>query len=282
MFPVPLILAFLDPDRFPPGPGEPAPGWTVWQMLQGWLFGGLAWLWLYVPFLLWMLISCIRNDPERYIWLWIILLFQPLGAVIYFLARWLPNRRFETPSFLRRWTRRNVIRRLEIAAAQIGNAHQHVQLGDALREVGRIEEAGRAYANALTKEPDNLAALWGAANVDFKQGEHASAREKLARVLAVDPGYKFGDVSLLYAKALYALGEQEAARDHLTGHIRKWRQPEGLYLLATIHVEQDNPTLAREHLQGLIVDVDSSPRAIARKFLSWKRRAKRLLRRLPK
>lgn len=275
-----MILAFLDAARHEAANGDALPPLTLWQLLWGWLFGWLGWLVL--PFQLWMLIYCIRHDPERYIWIWIILLLPVAGALLYFLARWLPNSRVEPPAFLNRWKKRNAIRRLEIAAAQIGNAHQHIQLGEALREIGRTDEAGRAYAQALAKEPENLAALWGAANVEYLQGEQAAVRDKLAKVIAVDPGYKFGDVSLLYAKALYALGEQDAARDHLIAHIRKWRQPEGLYLLAKIHVEQNNPSAAREQLQGLIVDVESSPRAIARKFLFWKGRAKRLLRKLPK
>jgi hypothetical protein len=146
-----------------------------------------------------------------------------------------------------------------------------------LREAGRNGRALDAYRRALAKEPHNLAALWGAANLEFSDGATAAAKEKLATILERDPAYKFGDVSLLYAKTLRALSQSDEARAHLEQHVRKWRQPEALYLLGTICVEQNDPQQARQYLQGLIIDLDSSPRAIARKHVFWRSRAKRLL-----
>lgn len=247
--------------------------WTFW--LYGW--GS----WIYWAFLLWMLIYCLRNDPERYIWLWVILIFQPLGAVIYFFARWLPSTRLEPPSFLRKWTRGGEIQRLRIAANQIGNPHQYIELAEALQETGQTEAAGAAYRAALEKDGENLQALWGAAGVDFRDEDYAAAREKLEKVLAQDPSYKFGDVSLLYGKVLYRMGEREAAREQLEKHTKRWRHPEGVFLLATLCADAGQTQQARDHLNGLIMDIDGSPRAIARKQLFWKSRAKRLLRRLP-
>jgi len=279
------MLCFLIAQSSNGAPPTPVPDvyphvlspWTnLWYWLSGWQS------WIYFAFLAWMVIYCIRNDPERYIWLWIMLLFQPFGAIIYFFARWVPSSQMQAPSCLHRWTKRNMIHRLEVAAAQIGNPHQYVQLGDALREVARSQAAAGAYASALKKEPDNLAALWGAANIDFQKADFGAARGKLEKVIQVDPSYKFGDVSLLYGKTLYHLNETASAREHLTSHIKKWRQPEGLFLLAKVCAEQHDYGEARQQLQALIIDVDSSPKAIARKFLFWKSRAKRLLRRLPK
>ncbi|MBX3442448.1 MAG: tetratricopeptide repeat protein [Planctomyces sp.] len=250
-------------------------------MLFSWLpgqFGSFGWL--YVVFLIWMAVYCIRNDPERSIWMWIILIFQPLGAIIYFFVRWAPSSSLQPPRWIQRFFRSRELQRKQIAASQIGNAHQHVELGDALREFGQLDEASAAYANAIAKDPRHLAALWGAASVDYQRGRFAEAREKLSHVLAIDPAYKFGDVSLLYANTLLKLNEHDAAREHLEQHTRRWRHPESLYRLAEIRAQSD-PQGARELLQGLIMDVDASPRAIARKFYFWKGRARRLLRRIP-
>lgn len=275
-----FVLPFAAADAMSATPKIAIPEPTLWDQI--WLWAGVGISWLYFILLVWMIVYCLRHDPNRFLWLLVILLLQPIGAVLYFLVRWLPSSELEAPKFLHRWTRRGAMRRLEVAAAQIGNAHQFVQLGEALREIGRHQDARAAYAQAIAKEPDNLAALWGAANIDYRFGEFTAAREKLERVLHVDPNYKFGDVSLLYGKTLFQLDEQDAARAHLETHVRKWRQPEGLYLLATICQEQHDVSQAREHLQALIVDIDSSPRSIARKFLFWKGRARRMLRRLPK
>jgi hypothetical protein len=240
--------------------------------------GGAA---LYVPFLLWMAFWCVRNDSEWVVWLWIILLFQPLGAFIYFLARWLPAANLPQPDFARRFLRKGEVRRLEIAARQIGNAYQFVELGDALREIGQRERALAAYSSALEKDPENLQALWGAGSVHFQQEDYRSAHERLSKLIQIDPGYKFGDVSLLYAKTLLALGRRDDAAAHLVGHIRRWRHPEALYTLAQLYHADNSPDQARDQLQALIMDIDASPRAIARKHMAWKSRAQKLLRRLP-
>src|SRR5690606_24690658 len=100
------------------------------------------------------------------------------------------------------------------------------------------------------------------------------ARDRLSRVLAIDPSYKFGDVSLAYADTLLKLNEQDEALVHLEQHTKRWRHPESLYRLAEIRAQNGDSAAARELLQGLIMDVDASPRAIARKFYFWKGRAR--------
>ncbi len=259
---------------------SPAESYVPWALL--WWNPILSWgTWLYLPLLVWMVWWCLRNDPERGIWLWIILLFQPLGVVIYFLARWIPAANLQPPGFLQSLTRGREIRQLQIAASQIGNPHQFIELGDALRETGRIEEASTAYESALRKDPDNLQALWGAGWVLFQEKKYEPALQRLSRLIELDPAYKFGDVSLLYAKTLRCLRQNDACERHLVNHIRRWRHPEALYLLACLLSDRGEVDGAREQLNALIMDVDSSPRAIARKQMVWKSRARRMLKRLP-
>lgn len=271
------VLAQADPDAVPPV--DDSIGWE-WMLIP--LSGtfGILYL-LYLVFLIWMVVFCVRRDPERYLWLLMIFLLQPIGVFIYFVARWLPNRDVELPNIAQRWTRRRELRRLETAALQIGNAHQYVQYGDALRSLKRASEALTAYQNALKKEPDNLAALWGAAVVEHELQQYDAALEHLQKVLDVDAGYKFGDVSLLFGKTLGALGREEEALDHFEKHTRKWRQPQAMFLLAKLYHSAGKPQQAQSTLQSLILDIDSSPRAIARKHQFWKGRARRFMKKIP-
>ncbi|MBX3440204.1 MAG: tetratricopeptide repeat protein, partial [Planctomycetaceae bacterium] len=202
----------------------PRPAFDLWRTISAW---GAT---LYLPFMIWMLVSCLRNDPERGVWLWIILIFHPVGAVIYFLARWLPGAHIEAPSFIKRFSGGRNIHRLEIAARQIGNPHQFIEWGDALGEAGRWDKALDAYLQALAKDASNPQALWGAGCCQFRAGEFGAAYESLKRLLDIDPAYKFGDVSLMYGKTLHALRRSDEARAHLESHIRRWRHPEALYL----------------------------------------------------
>lgn len=249
-----------------------------------WYATGFYWLstTVYVVFLIWMLVGCVRKDPYRLLWLWVMLFFQPFGAIVYFFARWLPNNDVRMPASLRRFARGSEINRLQAAALQIGNAHQFVQLGDVLREIGRFDRARDAYQSALEKEPDNPQALWGAALIDLKKNQFETANGRLEKLLQIDPQYKFGDVSLAYGKTLYRLQNVDEARERLEQHIKRWRHPEALYLLACIHSEQGDAPGARSHLEAMLLDIAGSPKAIARHQGFWKSKARRLLRKLPR
>ena len=261
----------------PNGGAEYQPG--LMDYFWTFFYGGFSWI--YLPFLIWMLFYCIRNDPDRYIWLWVILLFQPLGSIIYLFVRYLPSAQITLPAFTHRWTKTRELRQLETAALQIGNAHQHIQYGEALQKVGLREKALQSFREALKKDPEKLAALWGAASMEFYFEEYDQAKERLGNILSVDPTYKFGDVSLLYGKTLIKLDEKDSARVHLEKHIGKWRHPEALFLLAKLCEEQGEIETARGYFRGIIVDIDSSPKAIARKNLFWKSRARKAIRKLP-
>ncbi len=273
------LLAQIEPelDVFPVrGPG-------AWISLPFLIFSGafsfLAFA--YFAFWVWMLIQCIRSEPDKYFWLWLLIVVPFPGAIVYAALRYFPATDYPAPAFIRRWLRGTDLARLEAAAEQIGNPHQFIQWGDALRDVGRWDDAEYAYDCALKKDPENLQALWGAAVVAEKQGRTADVITLTRKVLAKDPQYKFGDVSLALGKALAAQGDAAAAREHLTTHIKRWRHPEGLYLLATLCNSAGQPEEARQHLRALLQDLNASPTAIARKHGRWKSRAKQLLRKMP-
>ncbi len=236
---------------------------------------------LYFAFWLWMVWHCLRTEPDRFLWLWVLLIVPGVGPVLYFVLRYLPSTELRPPSFLRRWTRGRELARFETAAIQIGNPHQFIQWGDALREVGRYEEAAGAYDRALTKDALNLQALWGAAQVATLRKQRERTRDLTRQILDKDPQYKFGDVSLAHGKALVELGDRDAAAKHFEQHVRRWRHPEAVYLLANLCAEQGNRQAARAHLQSVLHDINGSPAAIARKHGRWKSRAKQLLRKLP-
>ena len=231
----------------------------------------------YFLFLIWMLLHCYRTEPDRQFWIWVLIIAQPIGPIAYFVLRYLPSKEFPAPSFLRRWTRGRELMRLETAAQQIGNPHQFVKWGDALREVGLLDQANESYGQALKKDPQNIQALWGSAQVAASQKRLADVRLLTRQVLEKDPQYKFGDVSLAHARSLKELGELDDARSHLEQHLRRWRHPEALFLLAELCANRGETKTACEHLFALIQDINGSPTAIARKHGRWKSRAKQLL-----
>lgn len=236
---------------------------------------------LYAAFWCWMVWHCLRTEPDRMLWLWVLFVVQGVGPVLYFVLRYLPSTELRPPSFLRRWTRGAELTRLETAARQIGNPHQFIQWGDALRETGRYEQAASAYDSALKKDARNLPALWGAAQVAAIRKQPELVRDWTRMILEQDPQYKFGDVSLAHGKALVELKDRDAATTHFEQHVKRWRQPEAIWLLAKLLAEQGQSQPAHDHLQALLLDINGSPAAIARKHGRWKSRAKQLLKSLP-
>ena len=243
------------------------------------IISSLFWL-LSTAFTIWMIVECLRKDPDRFLWLWLIVVLPGVGPVIYFFVRWLPQNQVRPPQSLRRWTRGRELRQLETAARQIGNPHQFVQWGDALFEIQQLDKAASAYGQALEREADNLPALWGAAQIDLNKKDFEPARNRLARILDLSPEYKFGDVSLAFGKSLAGLGQRRKALEHLQTHVKRWRHPEALFLLAQLEEDEGNLASARDHLEALLLDIEGSPRGIARKYGIWKSRAKKMLRRL--
>ncbi len=110
--------------------------------------------------------------------------------------------------------------------------------------------------------------------------DYDTVRQRLEQVLKIDPQYKFGDVSLTYAKSLLELDRVEEATAHLQKHVRRWRHPEGLYLLAWLDSQAGRTQDARDNLQAMLMEIESSPPPIARKQGLWRRRGLQLLRKL--
>lgn len=236
-----------------------------------------------VVFWLWMLIHCARNDPERGLWLWILFVGTVPAAVVYFVVRWLPGARVSSgPSIFNRWAKRRQIPRLEAAARNIGNAHQFVELGEAYRETGRHDKAAECFLKALEKDAASLPALWGAAQSEMHRLNHAGARTHLEKILAKDGSYKFGDVSLAFCRTLHLLNDTDAARERLQQHLKRWTQPEAYVLLATIEIERGDHAAARNCLESTLLDLTGGPAFFARQNRGWARKARRMLRQLPK
>lgn len=237
---------------------------------------------LYSAFWLWMIVHCALREPDRYFWVWLLIVVPFPGAIVYAVVRFFPQREYAVPAWLRAWTRGNELARLQTAAEQIGNAHQFIQWGDALREVGRLDQANAAYAQALAKDPKSLQALWGAAQVAVRQKRPADVEAYCRQVLAIDPQYKFGDVSLAYCRALKDQGQSAKMREQLEQHVRRWRHPEAVYLLACQCRDEGEVAVAREHLLSMLRDIHGSPTAIARKFGRWRSLGRQMLRKLPR
>lgn len=225
-----------------------------------------------------MIFDCVRNDPEKGTWLWILIFLNIPGAVIYFLVRRLPYLNVPLPSTLKRWTHRNQIWEAEAAAKNIGKAHQYITLGNVLADAGQLAQAREAYQQALIREPQNTHALWGMASLELRNAEFETAREKLETLLKQEPDYKFGEASLAYGTVLFELKDWSMARDHLKDDVKRWSHPEASLMLAKIQMQDGDHDTARKTLETMMYKLKASPRFHYRKKQHLVRQAQQMLR----
>ncbi|MBW4522395.1 MAG: tetratricopeptide repeat protein [Scytolyngbya sp. HA4215-MV1] len=225
-----------------------------------------------------MIFDCVRNDPERNTWLWILIFLNFPGAVIYFLFHRLPQMNLPMPNYFKRWTLRQALWKAEAAVKNIGKAHQDVALGNVLSEIGDFEKAINAYQQALDKDPKNPNALWGLAFIEMQQNRFSDARTHLELLIALDADYKCGEASLLYGRALFELQDWQIAKTHLEKDVKYWSHPESCMMLATIQQQEGDIQAARNCLETMLAKVKASPTFHYRKNLRWVKKAEKMLR----
>jgi hypothetical protein len=239
-------------------------------------------LWVLLPSAFWMLMifDCVRNEPDRQTWIYILIFLNVAGAIVYFFACWLPRSNVAAPSYFKRWSLRQPLWNAEAGVRNIGKAHQYVTLGNVLTEMGTFDKAVVAYQQALEKEPANVHALWGAAFIEMRNKQFAVAREHLQALLKLDSDYKCGEASLLYGKVLFELGDWEIAQSHLEKDIKHWSHPESSLLLATIQSKAGNTQDARNCLETMLAKVKASPIYHYRRHQHVVRKAEKMLKAL--
>jgi hypothetical protein len=227
-------------------------------------------------FWLWMLVDCYSNKQDRLTWFWIVLLLYFPGALIYFLNRNPQSLTHKRPNPLRRLQLKQELYKAKISVKYIGKSYQYLIIGNILLELGEFERAEFAYQKALSTEPKNPYALWGAASAAFYRDRFAVASRHLELLLKIDPKHLQGDASLLYAKALFSLGKS-ITKVYLQEDIHCWGHPESIIMLAKLEIKDGRIKIAKQLLQNLLIKLKNSPTYHARRYQNVSREAKGLL-----
>ena len=239
-----------------------------------WGLGGIFWIW--------MMVDCILNEPDKYMWLWILFIGNIPAAIVYFIVRQPVAFRAVMPKFLLRLTRGNEISRAALDAYNVPNAYNYSKLGCVYSDLGDTKNAGIAFAKALEFDPKDIVSLWGSAQVDIKNKNYEEAKQKLETLLKIAPEHGYGDPALEYGRALYELQDYKAAKAQLLKYLKKWSNPEAKMMMARILADEGNTSEAGKILDEALLDIKGAPKFYFNRKRKWIGKIKALKNRLGK
>lgn len=229
-------------------------------------------------FTIWMAIEAVRRGQAAG-WLWIILMFGPVGAAVYFFSEYadLPTRRFVFQ------TRKVTAQELRLAEAEVrrldsGYAWSHyASLLRAKGEFGRAVEAGR---KALERAPDQLETQYELGQALLGVGQFAEAAGMLERVVARDRTHDTDQVLYALARARLGAGQQAEARPLLEELEGRSSKPAILFDRAVLEAQMGEREVAARCLQRILNEAEYVPAYLKREVKPWVKKARQGLRKL--
>lgn len=162
-------------------------------------------------------VHVVRTHQQMY-WLWIILMFQPLGGIVYLLAVIAPEFLGGSTAQRMKSAARQALdpqREYREATQAVDDAPtvaNRARLATAAAGLGRHDEAERLYAEALQGlYADDPQLLLGRANALIELDRAAEALPLLENLSAQSPGARTPHVALAMGRAYHALGRSGEA-----------------------------------------------------------------------
>ncbi len=224
------------------------------------------------------IVHFIRRRPDGY-WLWIIIFFGGLGALIYIAAEVIPDAGLARQSF-KTFPRRRRIHELEAAVLDNPSAGNYEELADLYLEEGKYARARHCYDKAISARTDLPDVFYRRGIAEIQLGDFAAAVPDLERVAAQDRKYDFYRAAGLLAHAYANTGQPEKAAALFEEVTKISTASETYYNYATFLASQQRNTEAREWAQRILAKKPTMPGYQRRRERPWFRRANALLLRL--
>ncbi|HXZ32837.1 MAG TPA: tetratricopeptide repeat protein [Terriglobales bacterium] len=224
------------------------------------------------------IVHYIRRRPDGY-WLWIIIFFGGIGALIYIVAEVIPDAGLLRQSF-KVFPRRKRIHELESAILDNPSAGNYEELADLYLEEGQYARAHQCYDKAISSRTDLPDAFYRRGITEIEMGDFAAAIPDLERVVAEDPKYDFQRAAGLLAHA-YANASQPAKAEALFQEVTNFStSSETYYNYACFLASHQRVAEAREWAKRILDKKPTMPAYQRRRERTWFRRANALLLRL--
>jgi hypothetical protein len=221
-----------------------------------------------------------RRRPDNF-WFFVIFLLGPPGALVYLAVEALPDLSLLRQSF-DSFGRQKRIRHLEALVLENPAPGNYEELADLYLDEQKFSRARECYDKVLARPGDHLDARYRRAIAALHLNDAAAARQDLEQVIAREPRYDSHRALALLAHAC-AQTADVAQADALFARVTEASTlPETYYNYASFLASQGRADEARGWAQRIVTRRDSLPLYLRRRERPWFRKAKALLKKLPK
>jgi hypothetical protein len=221
----------------------------------------------------------VRRRPETY-WLWIILMFGGVGALIYIAVEVLPDAGLLRTAF-QAFPRRKRIKELQGLVLDNPSVGNYEELGDLLLDDRQFAAARECFDRVLAMEqsidPFYRRALCALAVDDF-----AAAAVDLEQVVTRDPKYDYHRAAGLRAHALGKTGQRQQADELFAEILQVSTLSETQYHYACFLASDGRGVESRDWAERILRKKATMPDYIRRRERPWFRKARALLKKLPR
>jgi hypothetical protein len=221
----------------------------------------------------------VRRRPDTY-WLFIILMGGALGALIYIVIEVVPDAGLLRGAF-QVFPRRKRIKELEAAILDNPSVGNYEELGDLYLDDQQFARARECFDRVLSKD-DAIDPLYRRALCEMALDDFTAAAVDLEQVTARDPKYDYQRAAGLRAHALAKTGEREQADALFAGVTQTSTLSETQYNYACFLAAEGRAAEARDWAERILRKKATMPEYIRRRERPWFRRARALIKRLPR
>lgn len=219
----------------------------------------------------------VRRRPETY-WIWIILMFGGVGALIYIVVEVIPDAGLLRGAF-QVFPRRKRIKTLEGMVLDNPSIGNYEELGDLYLDDKQFAKARACFDKVLAKS-ESIDPLYRRALSAIALNDFAAAAPDLERVVALDPKYDYQRAAGLLAHVLAKLDRRDKADALFADTLQTSTLSETQYNYACFLAAQGRRDEARELAERILRKKATMPDYIRRSERPWFRKARALLKRL--
>ena len=221
----------------------------------------------------------VRRRPDNY-WIFVILMFGALGALIYFAVEVIPDARLLSGAF-EVFPRRKRIKELEGLILDNPSIGNYEELGDLYLDDTQFARGRECFDRVIAKS-DSIDPFYRRALCELGLDDFQAAAADLDVVVTRDAKYDFQRAAGLRAHALAKVGERGQAGALFAAVTQTSTLSETQYNYACFLAAEGRAAEARDWAERILRKKATMPDYIRRRERPWFRRAAALLKRLPR